>query len=120
MVRAYNGKVHYVTTRNLPNGFQKEASFKIRRESDDEEMSLVYECRVGGPTGEHSFISSDHNCENQFNMGPMGYLYTKKVNNSIPIYRCYVSNSGDHYITSDSNCEGNGKRESLMGYGFKM
>ena len=120
MVRGYNGKLHYVTTRNLPNGFQKETSFKIKRESDDEDMSLVYECRVGGPKGDHSFISSDHNCENQFNMGPMGYLYTKKVKDSIPIYRCFISNIGDHFITTDSECEGSGKREALMGYGFKM
>ena len=120
MVRGYNGKLHYVTTRNLPNGFKKETSFKIKRESDDEEMSLVYECRVGGAKGEHSFISSDHKCENQFNMGPMGYLYTKKVKDSIPIYRCFISDIGDHFITTDSNCEGKGKKEALMGYGFKM
>ena len=119
LVNGYNGNLHYVTTRNLPNGFRKESSFKIKRESDDEEMSLVYECRLGAKA-EHSFISSDYNCENQFNMGPMGYLYTKKVKDSIPIYRCFISSIGDHFITTDPNCEGKGKTEALMGYGFKM
>ena len=108
MVNGYNGNLHYVTTRNLPDGFRKDSSFKIKRESDD----AAHE--------PHTFISSDYNCENQFNMGPMGYLYNNKVKNSIPIYRCYISKTGDHFITSDSNCEGKGKSEALMGYGFKM
>ena len=120
LVSGFNGVLHYVTTRNLPSGFTKERSFKIKRESDDEEMVLVYECRLGGAKGGQSFISIDPNCENHFNMGPMGYLYSKKVNNSIPIYRCFISNIGDHFISTDPNCEGKGKNESLMGYGFKM
>ena len=120
IVNGYNGNVHYITTRNLPNGFKKESSFKIRRESNSEDMSLVYECRLGGPKGEHAFISSDYNCENQFNMGPMGYLYTKKVDNSIPLYRCLITKNSDHFLTTDSNCDGIGKKEALMGYGFSM
>ena len=120
MVNGYNGDFHYVTTRNLPSGHKKQISFKIKREKDNDDMSLVYECRVGGSKGQHSFISSDPNCENMFNMGPMGYLYNKKVANSIPIYRCFESSVGDHFISSKSDCGGNGKKEALMGYGFSM
>ena len=119
MVSGYNGAFHYVTTRNLPSGHKKQTSFKIMREKEEDDMSLVYECRVGGSKGQHSFISSDPNCENMFNMGPMGYLYNKKVANSIPIYRCYESN-GDHFISPKSDCGGNGKQEALLGYGFSM
>ena len=79
MVNTFNGNFHYVSTRNLSNGFKKESSFKIKRENyNNEDMILVYECRVGGPKSEHSFISHDYNCENTFNMGPMGYLYKEK------------------------------------------
>ena len=90
MVSGYNGQFHYVSTRNLPLGFQKVKSFKILRESKGDETKLVYECRIGGAKGSQSFISFDHNCEYMFNMGPMGYLYNNKVENSIPIYRCVV------------------------------
>ena len=120
IVNSFNGKYHYVTTRNLPNGFTKQNSFKIKRESDSDNMTLVYECRVGGAKGGHSFISSDYNCENTFNMGPMGYLYNNKVDNSIPIYRCIIKSNADHFISSNSNCDGKGTAEALMGYGFKM
>ena len=120
MVSGYNGVNHYISTRNLPDGFKKQVSFKIRRDSPDANMKLVYECRIGGPKGSQSFISADYNCENQFNMGPMGYLYNTKVQNSIPIYRCYVSSNGDHFVSSNANCDNKGKSESLMGYGFAM
>ena len=90
------------------------------RESNSDNMTLVYECRVGGAKGGHSFISSDYNCENTFNMGPMGYLYKNKVDNSIPIYRCIIKSNADHFISSNSNCDGKGSAEALMGYGFKM
>ena len=119
MVSGYNGKFHYVSTRNLPSGYRKLKSFKILRDSKAD-TKLAFECRIGGPEGSQSFISFDYNCENMFNMGPMGYLYTKKVENSIPIYRCYVSSNGDHFISSSANCDGEGTKESLMGYGFAM
>ena len=117
---SFNGKYHYVSTRNLPDGFKKTNSFKIMRESVSNDMTLVYECRVGGAKGGHSFISSDYNCENTFNMGPMGYLYNNKVDNSIPIYRCIINSNADHFISSNSYCDGEGSVEALMGYGFNM
>ena len=83
-------------------------------------MILVYECRVGGEKGEQSFISNDNNCENAFNMGPMGYLYNQQVENSIPIVRWIITSNGDHFITSDSDCDGKGEKEAIMGYGFNM
>ena len=120
LVNGYNGNFHYVTTRNLPDGYKKQYSFKIKRENDDSDMTLIYECRIGGAKGNQAFISTDYNCENTFNMGPMGYLYNKNVKNSIPIYRCLITNNGDHFISSYSNCDGIGKSEALLGYGFEM
>ena len=120
LVNGYNGNFHYVTTRNLPDGYKKQYSFKIKRENDDSDMTLIYECRIGGAKGNQAFISTDYNCENTFNMGPMGYLYNKNVKNSIPIYRCLITNNGDHFISSHSNCDGIGKSEALLGYGFEM
>ena len=62
MVNTFNGNFHYVSTRNLSNGFKKESSFKIKRENyNNEDMILVYEYRVGGPKSEHSLISHDYN-----------------------------------------------------------
>ena len=103
----------------MPLGFKKIKSFKILRESKNDDTKLAYECRIGGATGSQSFISFDYNCENMFSMGPMGYLYITQVGNSIPIYRC-IASTGDHFISSNENCNGEGTNEALMGYGFDM
>lgn len=117
LMRGYNGKKHWVTSRQFPSGVKVEQTWHILREQAPN-TQLVYECRVGGPNGDHTLISTFANCENQFNMGPMGYVYKTQVAGTSPIYRCYIATTGDHFISSDSNCEGQ-KRESLIGYGFK-
>ena len=116
LMRGYNGK-HWVTSRQFPSGVKVEQTWHILREQAPN-TQLVYECRVGGPNGDHTLISTFANCENQFNMGPMGYVYKTQVAGTSPIYRCYIATTGDHFISSDPNCEGQ-KEESLIGYGFK-
>ena len=117
LMRGYNGKKHWVTSRQFPSGAKVEQTWHILREQAPN-TQLVYECRVGGPNGDHTLISTFANCENQFNMGPMGYVYKTQVAGTSPIYRCYIATTGDHFISSDPNCEGQ-KEESLIGYGFK-
>lgn len=116
-MRGYNGKKHWVTSRQFPSGVKVEQTWHILREQAPN-TQLVYECRVGGPNGDHTLISTSANCENQFNMGPMGYVYKTQVAGTSPIYRCYIATTGDHFISSDPNCEGQ-KEGSLIGYGFK-
>ena len=115
MMRGYNKStgMHWVTTRQFPSGFAKEQSYKILREPADN-TSMVYECRVGGANGKHTMISKDPNCEGQFNMGPMGYIYNSQVSGSVPIYRCATS-GGSHFISPSGTCE-NQIFESLVGY----
>ena len=117
LMRGYNGKKHWVTSRQFPSGVKVEQTWHILREQAPN-TQLVYECRVGGPNGDHTLISTLANCEYQFNMGPMGYVYKTQVAGTSPIYRCYIATTGDHFISSDPNCEGQ-KEESLIGYGFK-
>ena len=117
LMRGYNGKKHWVTSRQFPSGVKVEQTWHILREQAPN-TQLVYECRVGGSNGDHTLISTFANCENQFNMGPMGYVYKTQVAGTSPIYRCYIATTGDHFISSDPNCEGQ-KEESLIGYGFK-
>ncbi len=115
MMRGYNKStgMHWVTTRQFPSGFNKEQSYRILREPAAN-TTLVYECRVGGATGKHTMISTDANCEGQFNMGPMGYIYNTQVSGSVPIYRCATS-GGSHFISPSNTCE-NQIVESLVGY----
>lgn len=113
-----NGK-HWVTSRQFPSGVTTENRWKLLR-NPAADTRMVYECRIGA-TGDHTFISAAANCENQFNMGPMGYIYTKQVAGTSPVYRCYNPSSGDHMISPDVNCETSSyKMESLVGYAIKI
>ena len=114
--RGYNSStgMHWVTSRQFPAGFKEESSWRILRE-EASKTTLLYECRVGGSGGSHTMPSSASNCEGQFNMGPMGYIYNTQVSGSVPLYRCLVPSSGSHFISTASNCEGQ-KTEFLLGY----
>jgi hypothetical protein len=48
-------------------------------------------------------------------MGPMGYVYDSNVEGSVGIYRWLVIGNGDHFVSSDKNCEGN-KVDMFIGY----
>ncbi len=105
---------HWVTTRMMPAGFTVEKNYKILREKQSG-TEMVYECRVGGSSGGHAMISKDVNCEGNFNMGPMGYIYTSQLSDLVPVYRCFNKNNGDHFISSDEKCEGF-DMDALIGY----
>lgn len=115
--RGYGRSMHWVTSRQFPSGVKTEQTWHILRDPAPN-TQLVFECRVGGANGSHTIISPSPDCENQFNMGPMGYVYKTQVAGTSPIYRCFVPSNGDHFISPDPNCEG-AKRESLVGYGIK-
>ncbi len=60
------------------------------------DVTALYRCIAGG----HHFVSTDPNCEGQANEGSYGYIFTKKIGNSIPLYRFY--GPGDHLITTNA------------------
>ena len=103
--RGFNGQIHWITTRQMPSGFRVEQYWKILRKKE-KGTSLVFECRVGGVHGSHTMISKDVKCEGHFNMGPMGYVYNKQVNGSVPLFQCLIISKGDHFVSNDKNCEG--------------
>lgn len=115
--RAYDGTFHWVSSRMFPDGVYAEQQWKLFREPR-EDTTMVYECKVGGANGSHTMISKDANCEGQFSMGPMGYIFNDYVEGTEPIYRCYNPNNGDHLITTSSSCEGF-TYESLVGYAYR-
>lgn len=118
MVRGSKNSKHWITTRQLPSGFNEERAWKILREPAAGTV-MVYECRVGGVKGDHAMISTDPNCEGQFSMGPMGYVYTSQVSGTKPVYRCYVPGNGSHFVSPASNCEGQ-TTEALIGYAYEL
>jgi hypothetical protein len=46
----------------------------------------------------------------------LGWIYSSSQPNTVPLYRCYSSTEQSHFASNQSNCEGLGTMEWLMGY----
>jgi hypothetical protein len=110
--RFYNPqRGHWTSTRRPPEGFKEEAAWRLRREPLPGQK-MLYECQVGS----HNLISAEANCEGLRPLGPVGGIFTENGPGRTALYRCYVpSGSGDHFVSTAANCEGQ-RLESLLGY----
>ncbi|TNF37978.1 MAG: hypothetical protein EP329_01690 [Deltaproteobacteria bacterium] len=104
------GKGHWATSRALPSGFALEQDWRLLRDKASG-TTLLFACKVG----DHNLLTKDSNCENQFPMGPVGWIYNANASGRVPLYRCYIPSSGDHFVSSSATCEGQ-TVEQLLGY----
>ncbi|MBN6111292.1 hypothetical protein [Xanthomonas bonasiae] len=71
-----------------------------------------------------NFTSTDGNCEGwEIPTAPgyfIGWISTVQAPGSVPLYRCYIELTKDHFDTLTTNCEGEvlAKREYILGYVF--
>lgn len=101
---------HWASSRIAPPGFSAEGSWRLPRAAQPSSQ-LLYECLVGG----HNLLTLDVGCEGLTPLGPVGYIWVQQVAGTIPLHRCRVAASGDHFVSPDAGCEGQ-TVESLLGY----
>ncbi len=115
LVRGFDsGRGHFVSSRLLPPGVTQEKAWRLLRDSHSHTVEL-FECKASSRT----YLTRDPDCGGRFPMGPVGFAYTTKVKGSVPLYRCYNPNNGDHLITSSLTCDGFPVRERLLGYALR-
>jgi hypothetical protein len=68
-------------------------------------VTPLYSCMVGGWD---QMVSTSSTCEGTTKMGQIGYIYKTAPSSltSHPVYRCYVTATGDHFVSNDPSCEG--------------
>ncbi|MBW1872500.1 MAG: hypothetical protein JRJ19_10565, partial [Deltaproteobacteria bacterium] len=106
--------IHWASTRLPPSGFAKEQNWYLLREPAANTV-LLFECYKETTAGDTTFLTEDVGCEGEENMGPLGYIWTTQITNSVPLYRCTKWFAQDNFITEDPACLA-GTVVGLLGY----
>lgn len=138
--RMYNNsyKDHF-TYWNLPKdwgkkGWKLEGSLGFVSTTSFENSRGLYLCWMASKDTKwvnKDFTSPDPGCEgyhrrddgvgNPNALGSfLGYVSTVQLPGTVPLYRCYIQLTFDHYDTLTSNCEGEGlaTNDGILGYVF--
>ncbi|MGI5225212.1 hypothetical protein [Actinoallomurus sp. CA-142502] len=119
LVRYSNGSHHQVTTGSAPTGYHEEGRWYLRSAQESGTVPL-YGCRNGQ---DDQFLYKEADCGgSQFAIVQTeGWIYTARPSNpSVPLYRCHITGVGDHFVSTQPDCEAPGNanvvQEGLLGY----
>jgi hypothetical protein len=117
-IRYANGPRHIVTTAEPPAGYLRESGNDWYLWSTHTPGTRpLYGCRNGA---DDYFVSLDPACDGDRNtiVQTEGFIDTEpSTGPHTALYRCHIEALGDHFVSTDANCEGNGvTQEGLLGY----
>ncbi|SEG95602.1 hypothetical protein SAMN05444920_109111 [Nonomuraea solani] len=127
LVRYFDGLKHYVTSGGSPGAaYREEGRTPILTTKTLGLTKAIYGCRAGN-TERDQFLTGDAGCENSVHdtgnntfLRQEGYLYTRQLPGTKPLYRCYVPHTKSHFVSVRGDCErtptSNVVAEHILGY----
>jgi hypothetical protein len=105
---------HYVTAGSPPRGAHLEGAMGLLAPPDAAGTRTLYSCRFAGG----QFVSTAPDCEGATHtlLGEIGRLYASAPPGvpSVEVFRCVVTDgTGDHFVSTDRDCEGTQMEGSL-------
>lgn len=110
-----DGRGHFFTNGPVPADMRFEGALGTPAPAEESNTRMLYSCSYE----RGQFSSADPACEGRTRIGDIGLVYKSPPDDaeSIPIYRCAVPVTGDHFNTTDENCEGDQYvQEGLLGH----
>ncbi|MBB5867296.1 subtilisin family serine protease [Allocatelliglobosispora scoriae] len=108
----WSGRDHISTTTFPGGSYQFEGSLGQLFTGPVAGTHALYSCKINNDT----FTSLSANCEGRVYLGLLGYAYDgPPAGGSRVLFRCVARGSGEHFDSSDPNCEGQGS-EGPLGY----
>ncbi len=108
---------YWTSTRLPPSDFVEEQAWYLLR-APEPGTQLLFECLLENSTiGEQTFLTSDVGCEGHQGMGPVGYIWTNPITDSVTLYRCRSGVAGfeAQFVSADPGCEG-GTSDGPLGH----
>ena len=89
--------------------------------SQGQTLTKLVECRSSAPwpSGHPDHLITTTSCDNEYNEETVaGYSYPAKpaTGNSVEIYRCSLTTSGTHWVSTSSTCNSIGTAEKSLGW----
>lgn len=117
LMRYTNGTRHIVTTAmvNTPGYYSERSGSWQLLSAATPGTHPLYSCLLGS---QDYFIYTAGDCGGFTTIQTEGWIYDSAPSvPNVALYRCYLSNIGDHFVTTDPNCEGSGaNNDGLLGY----
>ncbi|MCB1756605.1 MAG: hypothetical protein KDJ38_13870 [Gammaproteobacteria bacterium] len=108
----HSKRENWVSSRRPPAGYTATESWRMMRDYV-EGTYMIYECAFA----DGSYLSTDVECADELNYGPVGYIFPEQVDNSTPLYSC-IDDDSVYSASGDQGCGSDITRE-FLGYAIK-
>jgi hypothetical protein len=98
--------------------YDKPLGYLLTRQRQDAATNKLAECIGEAGDRAHYSLAIDGNCagEGFRRLRTAGFVYTDPRPDTVPLYRCLDVSERIHFTSNQSDCEGQGAKQALLGY----